>query len=653
MRGAAVVAVWAALVRTLGVVEALRAPFLTKYSEAARALLSGALPPERWLDFSPFYLGLSVVIDAVGLPVRESLLVLQALAGVAASLVAFALARRWAGLAAGVAAGLFVGSARMVVVGGALLEPEIFLGIVLLTGVWLLARMESPEIRPPALPVVAAGVCFAVAALIRPNALMVPVFLVGLAFVFHRHRLHPALLATAVSGVGLLLGLALWLGPRVSPTEWSALMSPGQVFYQGNARDASGFGLHHPVSVAWATERVADGRPDFEHQAYRDVARAARNDCLGPAAAERFWRSNAWEAIRERPQDALQRAGSRFLGTVHRRQVWDVHGAARLETRLAWPAPVEMPVLLSLALVAFVLPDRRRLLPLVPLLILPFLTSTVFFASGRHRLLLDLGLAVAAGVGAAKLWERLRRRTTWTPLQTAAVLGVLGIGGLLPFLPVDAVERNRTLVALDGVARQNVHQALAAWDRGETARAENLAARAVVLDSGLEQELPPDLRNRPGFRTAARELSRDLVLSGQDGVTPRAAAALVQFAGCAELDAVLEIRMRQGPPIDAAFRPAVAVLARGCALRTGKAVLPELAPDAQTLRGHALDAAAQALHGASLEEALDSVPSSYDDVSARIALAEALRLAGRPTLAEEIEVRMEDRLRRVRSHCSD
>ncbi len=652
------VATWAAFVRGLGVVEALHAPFLGKYPRAAQALLAGELPPERWLDFSPLYLGLAALLEATGSPVRESLLILQAAAGVVASLVAFALARRWGGPAAGVAAGLLVGSARMVVVGGALLEPEIFLGLGLLAGTWLISKRDRPSIPYT----VAAGLCFAIAALVRPNALVVPALLFGLALVFTRRWVRPTLLAAAVSGVGLVLGLSLWLGPRVPLGDWSALMSPGQVFYQGNARDASGFGLHHPLSVRWAAERFAEDQPDFEHQAYRDVARAQEENCLRPPQAEAFWRSLAWDAIKERPGSALQRAGARFVGTLHRRQVWDVDGAARLEARLAWPAPVEMPVLLPLALVAFVLPGRRRLLFLLPILILPFLTSTVFFASGRHRLLLDLALAVAAGVGVARLVDRFRGRVSWTPRQAVGVLVVLVLGVLLPFLAVDAVERNRALVALDGAARRNAHLALEAWDRNEVDRAEELAAGAVVLDVGLAGSLPEALRGRSGFRSRARDLARELVLGGKGGVTPRAAAALVQLAGCPALETALAVRSRRGPEIDPAFRQAVTLLAAGCELRGGSpgealATLDRMASkDELTLRGHAFRATARLLEpspelGRGRDDALSAFPAFYDLISIRLALAEALRVAGREGEARGLETEVTTELIRVPRSC--
>lgn len=655
----ALVGCWAAFVRTLAVFEALRSPFLDKYPQAARRLLAGELTPERWLDFSPFYLGLSSAVTAMGLPVRETLLILQAGAGVAASLVAFELARRWAGLVAGVAAGLLMGSSRMVVVGGALLEPEIWLGLGLLLGLLGLEQVaaRSAETGLDSLRLVEAGFCFAAAAWVRPNALIVPVLLLALAVVFRRGAARHAAWITGVALGGFALGMAFWLGPRVTPEEWSALMSPGQVFHQGNARDASGFGLHYPVSVRWSADRFGAGRPDFEHQAYRDVARAATGECLSLAQAERFWRSKAREAMGKQPWEAVERAGQRLLGTLHRRQVWDVAAAARLEARLAWSAPVQMPVLLPLALVAFVLPGRRRLLFLLPILVLPFLTATVFFASGRHRLLLDLGLAIAAGVGVARLCERFRRKATWSPAQAGAVLAALVLGCLVPFVPLDPVERNRRLVVLDQAAELNLRQALAAWNRGEPEAADHLAAGAVVLDVGLEEDLPAALRQREGFRRRGAEMARDLVLTGEGGITPRAAAALVQLAGCRVLQATLEVRWQQGPEIDAAFLEGVTLIAAGCELRAGRPAesIAKLSQRRETgdlsIRGFAVLAAALRMQGASLEEALATFPASYDEPSTRLTLAEALRIARRAKDAESLEQSVAIRLNRARKIC--
>jgi hypothetical protein len=627
-------ALWAAAVRAAAVFHALQLPFLDKYPQAAALLLDGSLGGERLLDFSPLYLALSTALAWGGVPVRVGLLVLQAAAGVVATLVAFTLARRWGGLAAGVLAGLLVASGRMVVVGGAILEPEIWLGLGILAGLlWVLDGRWMM-----------AGTAFGLAALVRPNALVVPLVLLALSFAGRRlgldvrPRQAVRVAAEAVIAVGLLL--VFWLG-GVPAADWPALMSPGQVFHQGNARDASGFGIHYPPSVAYVSAVAGDG-PDFEHQAYRDVARADTGRCLSAAEAEGFWRGKALAAVAERPAAALGRAGLRLAGLFSRHQVWDVAGAAALEERMGIWAPVEMPLLLPLALLGFLLPPRRRLVLLLPALLVPLSTGGVFFASGRHRLLLDLLLAVAAGVGGARLLDRLNRTETLARRGPAAVLAVVVVGGALPFVPLPPVERGRTLVALDQAARQSAALAGELWRRGETGAAREAAAGAVVLAVDRVPELPPTLRADPGFPRRTRELARQMVAGGSGPVVARAAAALVAFGGCAELDEALT---RRAGPVDPADAAALAVAGAACDLRRGTrhhlSRLEELAAVGELpIEGHAFLTTARLGEGESIGSTLAGFPRSYDRYSVLRAFAQAARAGDRETAAVELEERL-------------
>jgi hypothetical protein len=655
----------ALVVRLHAASQALQLPHLAKYPDAARLWLDGGLTGERLFDFSPFYLALTAALSALGLPPREALLGLQALAGVAVVGVAAGLAGRLGGWPAGLTAGALAVASRLAVVGGATLEPEVWLGLALLAGTLLLTPGDRGEHATPTV-VTAAGLCFALAALVRPNALLVPLLLALFSLlprwwnpVALLPRRGAALGAAAVAVGGLAAGLALWLGGEAPPRQWPALMSPGQVFHQGNGRDASGLGLHYPPSVAWATAAFGAGQPDFHHQAYRLVARAEESRCRTATEVEGFWRGRALAAMGERPGWAAGRLARRLVSGLSHRQVWDVTGAAELEDRLGPWTPVTLPVLLPLALVGLGFGGRRTLV-LLPVMAVPLVTGGLFFGSGRHRLLLDLPLAVVAGVGVAWLAGRLTAPDGLRGWRGAAVAAALGAGIAIPFLPAPEIVLGRQLTALDQAADRLLAQTLDRWRQGEVEEAADRAAEAAVLAADTLGRLrraqgpevvafPPTFRER--FEARLFELAGQLVAEGEGPVVGRAAAALPPAGGCDRLAEALAARVRSGTSLPREAEVPVWIAHAGCLLRgEGSGSLEGLQRLAGEGRlpaeGYGFLAAGSYLAGATLETALAVFPPAYDRATAELSLAAALGAAGRPQERTALERAVRERIER-------
>ncbi|HVS04145.1 MAG TPA: hypothetical protein VMT16_15385 [Thermoanaerobaculia bacterium] len=626
MAAVALLSAAALAVRLQAIAWAAGLPFLDKYPAAAERWLAGALDGERLLDFSPFYLALTSFVSRAGGALPPALLLVQAAAGALAVPLAYALAHRWSGRAGAVAAGAAVAFSEMAVLGGALLEPEVWLGLLLLAATWAIGRQGRG---------IGAGLLAGAAALVRPTALLAPL---GWSALVPRRR---GALALATAGGLAAAGLALWLAGRVPLGSWPALMSPGQVLHQGNGPGASGFGLAYPPAVGVATAAFGPGEPDYEHQAYRLVARAATGDCLSPPAAEGYWRALALAEVRRDPGRAAARAAGRLAGALHRRQVWDVAGAARLERRVALLAPVGIAALLPLALVGFLLPGGRRMLPLLPPLLVPLATVTLFVASGRHRVPLDLLLAPAAGVGVAGLFAWGRGRL-WVRGGRALVVALgAGLGLLAALWPPAALTAARQGGVAWEEGQRLARQARSAGEAGDLERERELAAAAVVTHPAMRELLPVRVLDSRAFADAVARSARQRLAAGQ-GLAAAATAAVEVAGDCRLVEAAAGERPR---------RQELALLAARCALRRRDPAAAGrwLAPlEPLPLAGHAAAVAARVLAGADLGPALATVPPRWDPLSVLVAVAVALEDAGLEGERREIEAVVRQRLARAR-----
>ncbi|MDX1631866.1 MAG: hypothetical protein R3234_08390 [Thermoanaerobaculia bacterium] len=591
-------------------------PFLAKYPDAARLLWTGELPVERLLDFSPLYLSLATGLAAVGLEGPAPLVAIQTVWGVAVCLGAAGIAGRWDGRLAALAAGLIAALAHQAVVLGVLLEPGIWLAGLLLLGVlaWPGDRIEGGLPR-----IVVSGLCFGLAALARPTALMAPVFLLAL----DRNRRSLAALAVAVGISGI--GLALWLGP-LPPGQWRVLMSPGQVFHQGNAADARGYGPAYPSSVEAAVAAAPRG-PDLHHAAYRWVARGITGECLSPVATESFWRGLVWKELRRNPLRASERPMRRLRDLFALRQVWDLPGGAVVEEELAVIAPVSIAFLLPLSMVALVTRSRRDFLPLLVVLLIPVTTIAGFYLSARHRGLLEILLIPLAGVGLASVLELVRNPRRWRSANWGWCLAVVITAVLLVFWPRPRLERSREAVRdmERGEALLRLAERSAVGGAPVEVRRE-LLAEAVTVAPGLMVRLPPEWRDRE-LEARIRREAWPAAATGRE----RALYAYLQAGGdCARV-------LRLAPTRDESSE--LSWFRAACALRLGRSdLLARILPAAENRRldGWALTAAAEISSGVPVEIALRRIPSVYDRFSVLLEVAGALAVSGEEETATRL-----------------
>ncbi len=305
------------------------------------------------------------------------------------------------------------------------LIPVIFLFFIC----WAMARLLEHRDSTRPLDWILTGILFGLAAISRPNILLVMPLLAIWLWWEHRDKMPLKRLLLPVSlAVGVCLVVFSVTARNYAKTDEFILISSqgGVNLYLGNNPVADGLTMLMPdvdldESVSWrqfqsVTENAAEsemGRP------------------LSPAQESSYWSDKAFDFILSHPGD--------FISLVWRKTVYLLSGFENsdnadiyyqrnysvLYSLLVWDGPVAFPfgLLLPLAIVGFVLTraDRRRLLP-VYLFIIGYIPSIVLFlVTARHRLPLVPFLIVLAAAGVVRAIALVREKRLKPVLPVTAV----------------------------------------------------------------------------------------------------------------------------------------------------------------------------------------------------------------------------------------
>ena len=405
------------------------APAFEKYTVAAELFLDGRMAPERWLDFSPLYLYLTILLRRLTDDVEPVLLSLQLglLAATSALFFLWAerrLGARWAGLGA-----MVITLDRHVLIYSRILEPEaIFLFLLMLFLYWV----DGPE-GEPTRPL-AAGIVAALGIATRPTFL--PICLLVLALWGWQRRdglrrwIRPATCFLAAPALVMLL---LAVRAQHVAGSWRApTMNPGTVLYEGNQPMSRGTSAVYPPLV----HLLSSGRnsaPDPAHVYYRDIARRDIGSSepensgsseqglqpLGVREVNRLWTRRALAFTLDHPGFALRRLQSKLLYAFHNFR-WHDLPAAWLYDRALPLSGVPFALLSALALPGLLLEirSRRDSLLLYGLLGSQLLVMMVFYISPRQRL---MWIPLLIYFSLVTLRAVFRQRTLW-PALLALVL---------------------------------------------------------------------------------------------------------------------------------------------------------------------------------------------------------------------------------------
>ncbi len=384
--------------------------YFAKYFEFSGELLSGAIPRDRIPDLSPGYLWTIALLRAIGLGVH-GIRTLQIVLLSAVAAIAAVMASRLRGFAAGVIAAVLILGSRAALVNATDLEPEIFLLLFSSLGLMLLTRSRF-----------AAGLCFGLAIIYRPVALLAAVALLfvhetGSRPAGERRRIRPY--ALFIAGVALPVFVVLLVNRAM--TGSLLLMDPGTVFYEGMNANSTGYG-GVPPRIVKDIEQTIPG-PDTMHVAYRVVAARALRRPLSREEANRYWSQKAFAFAEAYPGHAVMLIARKARLLVSAYDAYDVPSMV-LKDRALGGVWISWALLVPLALYGF--SARPYAVPLIVYTMCAAVAPVAFFVTTRHRLPLLIGLAALGGIGVVTLIER---RAFVAGALIVAVAVVLSIPG--------------------------------------------------------------------------------------------------------------------------------------------------------------------------------------------------------------------------------
>lgn len=444
---------------------------LRKYPLAAAQYLTGALPPERVLDFSPLYFYLHALNgrtfgDSWSLIVAAQIMSVA----VAGALLFLFLARTfptWIALAGSAA---FVLN-RSVVVHATVLEPEAFLLLALTAFLYFCASSTKRD-------QLIAGVALAIAVAIRPNALLLMLFvpaLYALGTEGGRRWLAPTARAVTPAMI-VLLALAVRnerLGGGLSPVA----MNPGFVLFEGNNPLSSGRSAIYPPSVGELSYYLSED-PDSPHLGYRMVASRSSGHSLTTAEANRFWRARTLDYIADEPLHFARQLATKAYSAFHSHRFHDLIPAERFDRRLTerWIPAVPFAILAALALFGAVLgrAEWRRSLLVYGLFSSQLLILVGVYVSERQRLALLPALIFFACTALAH-WLQAKRGER-IALGAACVV----LAGLLS-IPLSRAREDRHVFRVYEVRERTWLPSFALRDQGRNTEAAEAAVVAYAV----------------------------------------------------------------------------------------------------------------------------------------------------------------------------
>lgn len=402
--------------------------YFAKYSIIADEILSGHIPRDRLLDFSPLYLWFVVAMRAIGAGVIAIRTLQIVMVSMAAVLLAIA-ARRWGPIAMIAAPVLLLGS-RAALVCATDLEPETLILLFNSAAVACVCAMPNfgdTARRSRALHIVSgarvggsgarrltpdacAGLLLGLSAICRPVALLV---VVGLALLWRSWRLV----------AGALVPVVIMLAINASLTGEVALMDPGTVFYEGMNPSAGGYEGVQPRIVN-DLERQSRN-PDYLHVAYRIVAARALGHPVTRAESNRYWTSKALAFARAYPLAALRLTAHKLYFAIHSYDAYDLATMARKNFLLARFPFIPFGVVVGFAFAALLL-RARGIAPLVVFSAAAGVTLVVFYVTARQRNAILPPMIVLAAAGVAEIVARRHVIAALLALVIAVLLSING-----------------------------------------------------------------------------------------------------------------------------------------------------------------------------------------------------------------------------------
>jgi 4-amino-4-deoxy-L-arabinose transferase-like glycosyltransferase len=393
------------------------------YHEWAQQIAAGDwLGDDAFLNGPLFPYLLGALYAAVG-PSLYAARVAMAVAGTAVCALTWWIGRRRFSTAVGLGAAALVAASRMLVFYDSVLVADaITVGLALATAACAIAA----EDRPSPARWLAVGAAAGIAALARPNLLLVGALCAGWALAAQRGRalrVRAGWLAAFALGAIACIAPVTWRNYAVSRDFVPITYSGGLNLFLGNNPDASGtFGVPR-IFARSAADDPWEQRAIFAQTAEQVVGHALR-----PSEVSRFWSGEALRFAREYPGAEARLLWRKFELATNAFEPWNIRSFALTRE---FSAPLRLPLIgfgllapLALAGIALTAARWRELVPLYAVLAMVLATLLAFFVLARYRIPAVPVLSLFACAGVAEAGQRLRRGAP-RAVALAAVVAVL------------------------------------------------------------------------------------------------------------------------------------------------------------------------------------------------------------------------------------
>lgn len=398
-----------------------------KYPVAARQYLSGALPPERLMDFSPLYLYLHIAAQKFVDSADAFVLWVQIAATALTAVFLFRLLDAFFNRALAVVGACLLITHPSIIAYTGTFEPEPFV-ICFVMG-FLCCFLDPRAPRP-----LAAGTLLGLSLLTRANffplMLITPVYLV--LHLKERRRWVRAVIGFAIpviAAMGLLSVRNAVVTGRFTPFG----MNPAYVFFEGNNPLSTGQSAIYPPLIQHS-RRDFPFDTDFRHELYRIFARRITQQPLSVPEVNRYWMDKAKNFLQDHPATFFQRLATKILYLFHGFKRHDVKTVYAKEERIRTVMPaVPFAAISALSLAGMILAAGAWKTHLLAYALLFAQTGVMLMAyvSERQRMAV-IGLMIFFAIYALDAFHRNQRR--WV----AALIFLVGFP--LLYIQTDIME---------------------------------------------------------------------------------------------------------------------------------------------------------------------------------------------------------------------
>jgi 4-amino-4-deoxy-L-arabinose transferase-like glycosyltransferase len=446
-----------------------------KYLLLARRLVaSGFALREPWA-FSPLYTCFAAALLKIGASVR-GIAIAQVILGALACVLVMTLGRRLFGRSVGLLAGIGAAIYGPFLVSSIELEAD---GVGMLVFLLAAVAVARGVAGGSAGWFLVAGIALGLRAVHRPDALLLLVA-VPLALLLASPRTAPRSLLM-VPAVLVVVAPITWQNWKASREFIPVTSSGGWVLYTSHNWQAHGLS-YFPPPLAWermnAPPGVPEARDRLDDRVSDWLAALAEGREMSPWEASRFWRREAVAAVRRRgalAQAALQ--ARRLFYMLHGYEAHDDLALLLKMERLGcfgrgmgWLAPLALlGLVVSCAKRGFF---REHGAWLLPFLLLPVLSMSLFYVGARFRLELAALLLPFAAAAVVALGAALRERRFAAAGVGAVLVAALALPLNLPDAEIARQERLRFVQLHTFLGRRALP--------GDPAHAEEELRRAVA-----------------------------------------------------------------------------------------------------------------------------------------------------------------------------